>query len=223
MLRILLLGTVLVAACRTPIESGPRLADPAIVGERWLEVSGNEDPTFLLFDWFYGDQRGDVRGEGVARFNPTDSLRLDLFTSGELAMQVAMAGANLTSGGTIEDIDVPSGALLFAMAGLFRPDPGITPEAYGTGSDTVLVYVTEPGRKLYFFARGGKLLKVEERDRGRLLRKVELEWPQEEADWPSEAEFRDFGERSRVRWTIGEIRVLEERHPSDIFVLPNRG
>lgn len=223
MLRILTVGAVLLAACRTPIESGPRLADPDLLGEAWSEGSGNEEPAFLLFDWFYGDQRGDVRGQGAARYNPADSLRLDLFTSGDLAMAVAMAGGDLSSGGELdEDIEVPPGPFLFAMAGLFRPDPEETPEAFESGADTVLVYTPDPGKKLYFFARGGKLLKVEERDRGRLVRKVELSWPSEAADWPSEAEYRDFAERSRVRWTVVEIRVLEARHPSDIFVLPNR-
>jgi hypothetical protein len=223
MLRILVLGTVLATACRTPIESGPRLTDPDLLGERWAAGSGNDDPAFLRFDWFYGDQRGDVRGDGAARYNPADSLRLDLFTSGEVAMAVAMAGTELSSLGEIEDVEVPSGPLLFAMAGLFRPEPGATPDAYRSGSDSVLVYTPEPGRKLYFFARGGKLQKVEERDRGRLVRKVELGWPSDGADWPREAEYRDFAERSRVRWTIVEIRVLEARHPSDIFVLTNRG
>ena len=220
MLLLAVLGGVLVTACRVPIETGPPIADPAAVVERVLDSSGAAGPAFLRFDWFYGDRRGDVRGDGAARYNPTDSLRLDLFTSGDVAMAVAIAGRQLTSIGGIDDVELPSGPLLFAMAGLFRPDADAELEAYEAGSDTVLVYTVGPDRKQYFFLRDGRLDRVEERDHGRLVRKVELAWAAGERDWPKEAEYRDFGEHSRVRWMIDEIRVLEERHPSDIFAFP---
>jgi hypothetical protein len=220
MLLLPVLGGVLVTACRVPIETGPPIADPAGVVERLLDSSGAGGPTFLRFEWFYGDRRGDVRGEGAARYNPTDSLRLDLYTSGEVAMAVAIAGRQLTSNGGIEDVELPSGPLLFAMAGLFRPDADAEIEAYEAGSDTVLVYSAGPDRKLYFFLQDGRLDRVEERERGRLLRRVELAWGVGARDWPEEAEYRDFGEHSRVRWTIDEVRVLEERYSSDIFAVP---
>ena len=220
MLLLPVLGGVLVTACRVPIETGPPIADPTVVVERLFDSSGAGGPAFLLFEWFYGDRRGDVRGDGAARYNPTDSLRLDLFTSGEVAMSVAIAGRQLTSSGGIEDVELPSGPLLFAMAGLFRPDAEAELEAYEAGSDTVLIYDAGPDRKLYFFLQDGRLGRVEEREQGRLLRKVELAWAVGERGWPEEAEYRDFGEHSRVRWTIDEIRVLEERYSSDIFAFP---
>lgn len=220
MLLLPVLGGVLVTACRVPIETGPPIADVAGVVERLLDNSGASAPAFLRFDWSYGDRRGDVRGDGAARYNPPDSLRLDLFTSGEVAMAVAIAGRRLTSIGGIDDVELPSGPLLFAMAGLFRPDAEAELKAYQTGSDTVIVHAAGPDRKLYFFLRDGLLHTVEERDHGRLLRKVELVWAVDRRDWPEEAEYRDFGEHSRVRWTINEIRVLEEQHPSDIFAFP---
>jgi len=218
----LALGSVLVGGCRAPIETGPPIANPAVVAERLLESSGSAGSAFLRFEWFYGDRRGDVRGDGAARFNPADSLRLDLFTSGEVAMAVALAGQRLTSIGGIDDVELPSGPLLFAMAGLFRPDDAAELAAYEAGSDTVLVYAVGPDRKLYFFVRGRRLDRAEERQQGRLVRKVELTWAADPRDWPEEAEYRDFGQHSRVRWTIGETRVLEERYPSDIFTLPQQ-
>lgn len=216
-----MLSGVFVTACRTPIETGPPIADPAVVVEHLVNRSGAAGPAFLRFEWFYGDRRGDVRGDGAARYNPTDSLRLDLFTSGEVAMAVALAGGQLTSMGEINDVELPSGPLLFAMAGLFRPDREALLGAYEAGSDSVLVYASGPDRNMYFFVRAGQLARVEERDHGRLLRKVELDWATDMQDWPKEAEYRDFGEHSRVRWTIEEVRPLEERHPSDIFAFPH--
>ncbi|MDH3298465.1 MAG: hypothetical protein OEM96_09350 [Gemmatimonadota bacterium] len=223
MLLISAVGTLLVTACRVPIETRPPIANPTVVGEGLVRGTGADGPAFLRFEWFYGDRRGDVRGDGAARFNPTDSLRLDLFTSGEVAMAVALAGSRLSSIGEIEDVTLPSGPLLFAMAGLFRPEAGAELEAYEVGLDTVLVYAAGPDRKLYFFVRGGRLERVEERHRSRLRYKVELTWAAHRRDWPESAEYRDFGERSRVRWTIREIRVLEKRYPRDIFALSHSG
>lgn len=210
---------MLLGACRAPVESGPPIADPAAAAARLLETSGGQEPAFVRFQWAYGDRRGDVEGEGAARFNPPDSLRLDLFTSGEVAMAVALAGDTLTSLGEIEDVEVPPRPFLFAMTGLFRPDSGVPPRAFETDGDTVLVYGPEV-RRLYFWVDGGRLVKVEERRHGRLRRKVELAWSGESA-WPSEAEFRDLEEPSRVRWTTTETRIPGEPHRPDIFLLPH--
>lgn len=206
-------------ACTTPVETGPPIADPASTAARLLERSGADEPALVRLDWAYGDRRGNVDGDGAARFNPPDSLRLDLFTSGEVAMAVALAGDTLTSLGQIEDVEVPPRSFLFAMAGLFRPDTAVTPRGFEAGEDTVLVYGTGD-TNLYFFARAGRLVKVEERRHGRVRRKVELSWG-ENPRWPVEAEYRDLEQPSRVRWEIGETRIEEAPHPSDIFTLPH--
>ena len=134
-------------------------------------------------------------------------------------MAVALAGERLTSLGEIEDIEVPPRSFLFAMAGLFRPDSGVPPRAIEADGDTVVEYGTEH-RSLYFWASGGRLVKVEERSHGSLRRKVELTWAGNSA-WPSEAEFRDLDAPSRVRWTTTETRILGEPHRPDIFTLPH--
>lgn len=205
-------------ACATSVETGPPIADPASAAVDLLEASGADTPSDIWFDWAYADRRGNVDGDGRARFNPPDSLRLDLFTSGDVAMAVALAGESLTSLGEIEDVEVPPRAFLFAMAGMFRPDSAAL-RGFEAGGDTVFVYGSEAER-LYFFSRAGRLTKVEERRHGRLQRKVELSWG-ENPDWPVEAEFRDFDESSRVRWTIGRTRTREAPHPGDIFTLPH--
>ncbi|MFW6039891.1 MAG: hypothetical protein ACOC9N_02310, partial [Gemmatimonadota bacterium] len=158
-------------ACATSVETGPPIADPAAAAVELLEASGADVPSDIWFDWAYADRRGNVDGDGRARFNPSDSLRLDLFTSGDVAMAVALAGETLTSLGEIEDVEVPPRAFLFAMAGMFRPDSAM-PRGFEAGEDTVFVYGPDDER-LYFFSRGGHLTKVEERGHGRLRRKVE--------------------------------------------------
>ncbi|MFO7587960.1 MAG: hypothetical protein R6X22_07780 [Gemmatimonadota bacterium] len=210
----------LVGGCATAIESGPPLADPAAIAVRLASRTGAERPATLRLAWRYGDRRGDVRGEGVARFNPPDSLRLDLFTSGDVAMAVASAGGRLTSLGEIDEIEVPPRAFVFAMAGLFRPDGPEPPRGFLAGSDSVLVYGSAEGRTQVFFLRDGRLRRLEERRGGRVLRLVRLEWPVEGA-WPTGAEFRDLHRPSRVRWTIESVRSPVARHPSEIYALPH--
>jgi hypothetical protein len=217
--RTLVGAAVVFAACTVPVETGPPIADPGITAARLLERSGPDAPSLVRFEWTYSDRRGRVDGDGAARFNPPDSLRLDLFTSGEVAMAVALAGRELSSLGQIEDVEVPPGAFLFAMAGLFRPGQEEAPRGFEADRDTVLVYGTD-AEKLYFFARAGRLVKVEERRHGSLRRKVELEWGEWDA-WPARAEFRDFEAPSRVRWTTGDTHVMEAPYSSDIFDLPN--
>lgn len=182
---------------------------------RILEQAGSDEPAFVRFGWTYGDPRGDIAGEGAARYNPLDSMRLDLFTSGDVAMSVALAGDRLSSLGQIEDVEVPPRAFLFAMAGLFRPG-GESPAGYVAGADTVLTY-GEPSRRLYFWVETGRIAKVEERRNGRLHARVELTWA--DGPWPAQAAYRDFDRPSRVKWTTEEVRVQEEPFPTDIFLL----
>lgn len=175
-------------------------------------------PTSLRFEWRYGDRRGDVGGQGVGRYNPPDSLRVDLFTSGDVAMAVAVANGELRSLGEIEDIEIPPLAFVYAMTGLFRP-PEEEVEAYAAGEDSVLVYSSGEESRIYFFVRSGRLRRVEEKYRSRTVHLVKVEWADEEP-WPARAEYRDLREPSRVRWEMHLITTETESHPGHIFDLP---
>lgn len=206
------------AACATAIESGPPIANPADLAARVRDGSGGTVPTSLRFDWQYADRRGNVGGQGVGRYNPPDSLRVDLFTSGDVAMAVAVAGGELRSLGEIEDVEPPPLQFVYAMAGLFRPG-GVDMEAYKAGEDSVLVFAADESSRMYFFVRDGRLRRVEERERGRTVQRVNVEWS-DTGSWPSHAEYRDLRERSRVRWEMGLITTETESHPAQIFDLP---
>ncbi len=157
-------------------------------------------------------------GDGVGRYNPPDSLRVDLFTSGDVAMAIAVADGQLRSLGEIEDVEIPGLEMMYAMAGLFRPGSGPA-EGYVAGADSVLVYGGAGDRKTYFFVREGRLRRVEERVHGKTVQRVNLEW-HSSTGWPSEAEYRNLVERSRVRWVIEGITSHEESHPAHAYDLP---
>lgn len=208
------------AACAAPLASGIPVADPAAVAARARDRSDVSRPVRLRFDWKYGDRRGDVRGEGVGRFSPPDSLRVDLFTSGDVAMAVALAGDRLTSLGRIEDVELPPRSFLLAMAGLFRPG-GRTPErGLVLGEDSVLVYRVGTDRSEVFYLRNGRLRRLEEREGARVIRRVEVEWGVT-GPWPREAEYRDLVERNRVHWTLRQVDPVGEPYPAEIYELPN--
>ena len=213
-------AALLLAACATSIESGPPLDNPVAIANRLQSGAGSPDaPALIRFAWRYGDLRGDVEGDGVGRFNPPDSLRLDLFTSGDVAMAIASAGGRLTSRGQIEDIDVPPRPFVFAMAGLFRPEPGAVPRAFVAGGDSVLVYGPFGDRTQVFYVMQGRIEALEERRRDKVVRRVRVEWPVNGA-WPLSAEYRDFERTSRVRWEIEQVQSTVDRHQSEIYALP---
>lgn len=215
-----LAAALLLAACAPSIESGPPLENPVAIADRLRSGQGATAPALIRFEWRYGDRRGDVEGDGVGRFNPPDSLRLDLFTSGDVAMAIASADGQLTSRGQIDDVDVPPRPFVFAMAGLFRPQPDAVPRAYVSGGDSVLVYGPFDDRTQVFRLENGRLETLEERRRDKVVRRVRVEWPTDGA-WPLSAEYRDFERPSRVRWEIEQVQSPVERHQSEIYALPH--
>lgn len=212
------LVTLGLAGCLNAIESGPPIANPADLAGRVRYETGATVPVTLRFDWRYADRRGDIGGDGVGRYNPPDSLRVDLFTSGDVAMAIAVANGELRSLGEIEDVEIPGLEFVYAMAGLFRPGDARA-EGFVAGADSVLVYGGGPERKVYFYVRDGQLRRVEERVRGRTVQRVNLEW-EGSTSWPSEAEYRNLEEHSRVRWRVEEITNHEESHPAHAYDLP---
>ncbi len=204
--------------CAVAIESGPPIANPADVAARLTSGEPLGAPAVLRFEWKYADRRGDVGGQGVARYNPPDSLRVDLFTSGDVALAVALAGGELRSLGEIEDVEIPDLPFVYAMAGIFEPG-GASPEAFVAGADSVLVYATGPDMRTYFFVRDGRLHRVEERRKGRTVQRVNLRWGAGGV-WPATAEYRNLSERNRVRWDMGEVTPQVESHPAHIYDLP---
>ena len=135
-------------------------------------------------------------------------------------MAIASADGQLTSRGQIEDIDVPPRPFIFAMAGLFRPEPGAVPRAYVADGDSVLVYGPFDDRTHVFRLENGRLESLEERRRDKVVRRVRVEWPTD-GTWPLRAEYRDFERPSRVRWEIEQVHSPVERHQSEIYALPH--
>lgn len=207
--------------------ASPRLEpldDPLEQARRAARETSPERPYHVTLSWEYADERGAVEGDGVLRFNPPDSVRLDLLSSaGDASMQVALVpGSGLRTTGRIEDVRLPPPAFLYASAGLFRPGHDRPTEALGgEGAVTVLVYEHGSGGTLRFRFEGRRLVQVEERRDGRSVRRSRLTWPDSAATWPAEAEYRDRALERRARWRLGEARAVDEPFPPEIYDLPS--
>ena len=214
---LVVVAGVFAAGCATSIESSPTIADPMSVALTARPGSGPSAPARIQFGWTYAEDRGTVHGDGVGRYNAPDSLRLDLFTSGDVAMAVSLTPVGLVVSGQIEDVALPPTAFLYAMAGIFIPGDEAPIGAWAVDGDSVVAYAASAGGTRYFYLRDGRLRRLEEKRGGRTLRRVNLEWSDRE--WPDNAEYRDYEERNRARWVLGEIRQVDQPFPTEIYEL----
>lgn len=212
---------LLAAACAGPPAMTP-LEDPAAAAGDVERVTAPDRPYHVTFTWEYADERGAVEGEGVLRFTPPDSLRLDLFSTGDASMAAALVrGSGLRVAGQIRDVHLPPPAFLYASAGLFRPGSEYPTSGYGLeDGGTLLVYAGPDGTAVRYRLGDGRLLEVEERRNGNTVRRTRLSWSREEAVWPSRAEYRDDEAGRRARWTVERARVADEPFSPEIYDLP---
>lgn len=217
---VLALAGLAVAACASGT-GRVRLEDPGAAAGEVRRATTPEGPWRLTLAWDYTDERGPVGGEGVLRYTPPDSLRLDLFGPGDAAMSVALVGGPLRSVGQIRDVRLPPPPFLYAAAGLFRPGQTRPDGGWRRDSVRTLVYGTEGG-ELRFRFRGRRLAGVEERRDGREVRRLHLRWSDSASArrWPRSAEFRDLVRGSRARWTVRRARPADAPYAPEIYDLP---
>jgi len=211
------------AACAARGPAGPPLGDPAAVAGRLARGAAPERPARLRFEWEYADRRGPTRGKGVGRYNPPDSLRLDLFGAGEASMAVALTGDGLRTLGRLENVQLPPAPFLYATAGLFEPRSEAPARGYRGEDGDVLVYDVPDGVERRYVVHGDRLVRVEDVRGGRTLRRLEITWPADSSAWPAGAEYRDLVTPSRVRWSLDSATSVDERFPDEIFALPVGG
>lgn len=196
----------------------PLRAEPDELAERAREAAGERAPARVGFGWHYADERGPLRGEGVARFNPPDSIRLDLFGAGESSMSAALVGDRVRTVGSVENLELPPPVFLYATAGIFRPPERGPAEAYGVGRLDVLVYRLRSGGERRYYLRGARVQRLEETEDGRVVRRLELRWS-DGGRWPAGAEYEDVERRRRARWDLEEVHAVAAPFPRDIFIV----
>lgn len=207
------------AGCAGGLDFGSPIADPHDLARRARAVSGTEEPTRIVFGWDYTGERGDLRGDGVARVNPPDRFRLDLFGAGEGSLQATLVDGRLATSGDLEGVELPPSVFLYAMTGIFRPGDAPPSGGFQNGDLRVLGYEAPEGRARYFYLTDDRLTRVEERRGSRRERWIELAWGADPA-WPTSADYRDATTGSGVRWRLRSATVQPRPYEERFYVLP---
>lgn len=158
------------------------------------EASRIDRPVQLTFAWRAREPDFRWDGIGVARVEPPDKARLDLFLdNGETAATAALVGDDLRVPAGLPLELVPPPALLWAALGVFRPGAGV--EALeGRRADTAM--------ELRFGLPGGDVLRFRMRDlrvveaavlqEGAEVERVVVAASGEESAYPAEATYRNL-------------------------------
>ena len=158
------------------------------------EASRIDQPVQLTFAWRAREPDGRVDGIGVARLEPPDKARLDLFfDNGETAAIAALVGDELRVPAALPLELVPPPALLWAALGVFRP---------GAGAEVLEGRRADEAVELRFALPGGDLIRFRIRDRrvveaavlkeGAEVERVVVAGSEEGSAYPAEATYRNL-------------------------------
>ncbi len=207
-----------VSACRG---SPPETPAPAVDVRRAVASATEANPfphaARVTFSWSIREPNLRIGGSGVARLEPPDRARLDLFLgNGQSVLAVALVDDDLRAPlGTPLQV-VPSPPLLWASLGVFRPGDGVTLLGAEERDEALrLRYRLSDGDELTYQIRDGKLTGVELRRDGNALHEVSLE---REVDWelPREATYRNLASFRELKVTVESVENVES-HPFDIW------
>lgn len=209
---VLLLLSIGVAglSCARPLPDPVPIADPDTLASRLRSMGTPKGPELIEFRWRYRGHQGRFSGEGAVRFNPPDSVRLDLLGPGWSGLQSAVMLGDRTYYIGEQQIDLPPPTLLWALFGVFSPPRGVVPEGSKRGDRSELAYQLSTFERIVFaFDVAGRLIGAERRVRGRAVQAIEVKpggsdetgW-----DWPRETRYRDIGEFNEVRVEVTDAR-----------------
>jgi hypothetical protein len=212
LLQLILAGCAASApqATQAPIDAGQM----ALSAER---ASALDAPYRLVFDWTLNEPGARLNGRGVARVEPPNRARLDLFLSnGERVAAASMVGEEfrVAAGGQTE---LPAPAFLWGAIGVFRPGDFSVLRGGRWQSNGVaeLTYQFSGGGELLYHLRGGRIERMEVRRSQRPAEEVRLVQVEGER-FPREATYRHLDAVRELRITLEAVEHVES-YPSDIW------
>jgi hypothetical protein len=182
-------------------------------------TEGNPFPAAsrLNFTWNIREPNLRIGGMGVARLEPPDRARLDLFLgNGQSVLAVALVDDDLRAPvGTPLQV-VPSPPLLWASLGVFRPGEGATLVRAEERDDGIrLRYRLSDGDELQYQMRDGRLVGVELFRDGSAVHQVTLD-RKEGWELPGEATYRNLASFRELKVTVESVESVES-YPADIW------
>lgn len=166
------------AGRQEPQSLGPALDAQALAAEAAM-ANRITATSQLHFEWSLREPNLNVRGEGLARVQPPDRARVDLFLGeGSSVLAVALVGDALRMPrGAPRDL-IPSAPLLWAVFGIFRPgDASVILGAERIGERVRLRYRLPDSNELHYYLVDGRVVGVEMYVDGDLVHEVDLYVP----------------------------------------------
>lgn len=212
-------GATFVLACALP--PPPEPPTPGIDAEREVLLlkaqTPIEHPVRIVFDWSSNDRGARAGGRGVARVEPPDRIRLDLFLeNGELAVKAALIGRELRLPPGAPDDILPPPDFLWGALGVFRPAIGSTLLGGRVLEDGAMRfdYRLDDREGIAFRFAGDELLEVELTEAGHVVQRVEIEHDGE--SYPARARYRNLAEFRELRIERDQVERVEG-FPPDIW------
>ena len=169
----------------------------------------------LTFNWRAREPDFRNDGVGVARVEPPDRARLDLFfENGETAAIAALVGDELRVPGAMPLELVPPPALLWAAFGVFRP---------GDGAQLLDGRRVDGGLELHLRLPGGdsvryrlherRVTEVAVLDGGAAVERVVVSGPREGSAYPSEATYRNLRDYRELKLQLESFEHVDPFPP----------
>lgn len=205
-----LCGAILLSSCaRTGIRGTP--VEPTGVIRMAEAENSLENPVHIVFGWSLTEPGMRVQGRGVARLEPPDRARLDLFTaSGETVAAAAMVGSEMRLPPGTPDL-IPPSALLWAVLGIFHPGEAATllgGEEERDGQIHHLRYELPENVELRYVLREGVVGGAELLRGGRTIESVALAG-QGGDEFPREATYRNVEAFRELKVTLESVENVE--------------
>lgn len=214
----------LLAACGGAAPAGPVV--PPGDAERELEAVSEVNrlgrPTQLFFDW--SAQEPDFRGsgQGVARLEPPDKARLDLFLdNGEQVAEAVLVGDQLRIPPWVEVGMIPPPPLLWASLGVFRPGDGAELMEARGHSQLVADYRLADGGVVRFSLEGRRVVGVSVLVGDDVVRTMRVGDNDGSSQYPTDATYRDIPDFRELKVTLSDVEYVDA-FPPDIWVVAAR-
>lgn len=190
-------------------------ADPTVAGAA-VAATALEGPLRVVFDWRMRERDARYNGQGVARVEPPDRARLDLFgPRGEGLLSAAVVGQAVRLPEAAQTVPMPPPALLWGTLGVVAPPPGATLDGTQQDGQRVRLAYTLPDGRLLYELEAGRLRGMRLEGPNRRMT-VELEGDAGHGA-PRRAVYRDWSAFVELEMDVDRVEDVDP-YPDDVWV-----
>ena len=169
----------------------------------------------LTFTWSAREPDFRGSGMGVARVEPPDRVRLDLFLdNGETAAAAALVGDELRLPGRLPLELVPPPPLMWAALGVFRPGEGMRLLDGRRADGGQELHLRLPGGpSLRYRLRGGRVVEAAVLQGSSVAERVSVSASRDRTGYPEEATYRNLVEYRELKLKLESVEDVETFPP----------